>query len=327
MSNNALVNLHIHTFFSDGKRSTLDVFKGARDAGVSYFAITDHDTYVALSPDQLGYFSEKSFVTIPVESNPGVLNWEHLTALRGVELTFIHRGRQMHMIGLGLNYPGQDELDRCDELKSVRHNRIISLANEINQRNDGIYSGLTIELDELMRETKDSVPSRYHLGYLIAKKFPGMTTYHATTHYVAPNLESYAIQTDLLPDFKDAVNIIHSLGGVAILPHLGRNKLPGIGDGLEEEILFMYEHGLDGIEIQTGRGKQENVKINNSYLMMAHNLNNDALRNSNRKLLISLGSDDHGMYDSCEKLIGLSIPSGFSSMVIDIMERMKTYRA
>ena len=325
MSDYSLVNLHIHTLFSDGKRSTLEVFNGARDNGVTFSAITDHDTYESMSPNVLSSFSEHTGVVIPVENTPGILSWEHITMLRGVELTFMHRGRQKHMIGLGLRYPGQNELGRCAELKQIRYGRIISLAEEINRRDDGLYNGLRVDVEELKREVKNSVPSRYHLGYLIAKQFDGLTTRDVTSRYITRDLESYAIPTDKLPDLDGAINIIHSLGGVAILPHLGNNQgLPGMGDGLEEDILFMYERGLDGIEVQSGRGKH--AKLNDQYKMMAQDLNTEQLKHRDRKLLISIGNDDHGMYDCCEHLIGLPIPMGFSSMITDIMDRMKTYR-
>ena len=150
-----------------------------------------------------------------------------------------------------------------------------------------------------------------------------MTTETATSRYLGQHLEGYHIDFEALPDLRRVIELIHSLGGAAFLPHLGRNHLSGINDGLQEEIMHMYELGLDGVEIQSGRGRD--AKIHSEYEMLVYRLNSQL--GDKRKLLVSLGSDDHGKYDSSDGLHGMQLHSGLALMFNNILARVQEYKA
>ena len=323
-----LVNFHTHTTFSDGGRSLVDLVLGAKEGGLSYLSPTDHDTYKTLDPEVVStQFASLTNTPFPEGTEPGIFEWRDLKIFRGVEYSFLHKGTHMHMVGLGLKYPGQEELKRVESLKEARFNRAIALAEEINEKvtqKQGIYAEISkINIDELKRIVRDSVPSRLHVGYLIAGQRPGMSTFDATIRYVNENLENYTISdNENLLNLRGTIDLIHSLGGVAVLPHIGRNHLSHLGEGMEQEVLAMYEHGLDAVEIQTGRASST-TRVHPGYALMVHTLNSKL---GEKKLLVSLGDDDHGTYEGRFPVGGLRVPDAFPNMVEDLLERMKYIR-
>ena len=80
-----LVDLHIHTYYSDGTMSPQEVVEDAKSKGLGIIAITDHDVL-----DSYNEFKAEA------EKN-GII------AIRGVEIDSIFEGHLVHLLAYKFN--------------------------------------------------------------------------------------------------------------------------------------------------------------------------------------------------------------------------------
>lgn len=305
------VSFHNHTRFSDGADTDVTLLEKALHGGITDFAITDHDSHVSLSPENIDRLvSEAGFKfwhvvdtkQIPItrvepyqgEYDTGIYLIEkdgrQMNLYRGVEYTVRHPNlqRQMtqrHLVGLGFRYPDKQELDRCAQVKLQRQMRIGGLIHNIRELQadgDPRYVSIIIEESDLsnIMDPLLTTPSRLHLGYVIAEKLnperpargeKQLTPRDAMVQYVGEWLPAYNLSAGVTPQLDETVKLIHQLGGIAILPHIHRNGL-GNEDAFAEGIyLLVAKYGLDGFEIQVG-GYNECV-VSERNVKIAEDLN------------------------------------------------------
>jgi len=78
------VDLHNHSYYSDGVFSPTEVVRFADDAGCDLFALTDHDTTDGLAEAQ--QMADKLSVNL----------------VSGVEISALWRNMTIHILGLGI---------------------------------------------------------------------------------------------------------------------------------------------------------------------------------------------------------------------------------
>jgi predicted metal-dependent phosphoesterase TrpH len=111
------VDLHMHTTASDGSLSPAELVRAAIERGLSVIAITDHDTVAGILP--------------AIEAAQG----SGLRVLPGLELSAIHRGTSLHLLGYGFCPTDSDLIIRPRSLSMGREERakiIVDLLAELN---------------------------------------------------------------------------------------------------------------------------------------------------------------------------------------------------
>ncbi len=93
------VNLHIHSNFSDGLLSPKEIVKKAREAGLEYISITDHNTVEAYK-------------------HIGPENLNGLNLITGVEFDCWYRTDFMHILGYAIDVKNKELLDICAKTRS-----------------------------------------------------------------------------------------------------------------------------------------------------------------------------------------------------------------
>lgn len=362
-------SFHNHTTFSDGADSPVDLLRKAFTSGITHFTVTDHDTHRMLSPEHIAELMREGFTLDSVLLEDGVDDYEtrgvtdpfdleqdtgvyrisdgthSLQLYRGVEYTVKYGGTQRHLVGLGIHYPSSDELRCCLELKTARTMRIQALADEINASENPRYANVKINHTKLAQLIADSVPSRLHLGAIIADLLNGksreelhellemqgggdtVTARTAMRMYVTKELKNYQLSQGIIPKLKKKVDLIHRLGGVAILPHIGRN---GLGDR-DQYTVALYnmisDLGLDGFEVQEGEYNDCNVSEEYSRIAAALHKARSPLGEERFGVLISWGSDYHGDYNKhVEKIVGIAPPQDHPDAIRKLEERMRYWR-
>lgn len=104
-SQNGLIDMHIHTCYSDGDFEPSEIVKRVKAAGISTFAITDHDTILGCK--QLENFNEQGLSFIP-----------------GVELSAAVSKGRMHILGYNIDIHNQSlaallNKKRSNSVKSI----------------------------------------------------------------------------------------------------------------------------------------------------------------------------------------------------------------
>lgn len=295
------IDLHCHTHFSDGSRSPEELVELLLRNGIQYGTISDHDNVNAWKPENSAFLTDRYHATEVVDGIYRIENPHHtgqvLVLLRGQEFTTHFRERSLHILGLGMRFPDDAYLDETEDLRAARKARILAMAAEISRRGrieGDPFFGMRVNYDKLEKLIGPGHSSRLHLArYLVDHGYgpSGITPRAFMREYLhrryLPHQDQFG---EHLPEAQRAIERIHDLGGVAILPHIDR--LPA--DELEQTVDVLQRAGLDGIEIQ-----YINEYPLDEYIALA----------SRRGLLQTMGRDDHGAmeYKRDEEYSGLKI--------------------
>ena len=212
-----LADLHIHTHFSDGTDSPLEVVQQAHRAGLAAIAIADHDTIAGILP------TIKAAEEFDIEVVPAI------------ELSTTIQGKDMHILGYCFD-PTDSRIEtilkRFQDARLERVERMLAKLKALG------ISGITVE--EVAGLTQSGAVGRPHLASILVEKKIVGTIAQAFELYLAEGRPAYVEKFKQTP--HEGIAWIRSLGGVAVLAHpMFTNK--------DEMIPYLVEAGLGGIEV------------------------------------------------------------------------------
>lgn len=210
-----VVDLHIHTNFSDGKYSPEQIVRRAQRLGLKHISITDHDCVDAYSQAE---WLRKEF---------------EIDIIPGVELSSDIAGREVHILGYFFD-PTDRELNKYltffrDE-RTIRAERMVAKLNAL---------GYAITMDEVMDEGPATALGRPHIANALLKKGYVKTFQDAFVNLIGHNCPAYERKVHISP--ASAFKIISDAGGISFIAHPGN---------LDETLLRdLIDAGVDGIEV------------------------------------------------------------------------------
>ena len=110
------IDLHTHSFYSDGSGSPRELLEEAKRKGLSAVALTDHDT-VAGIPDLLN--AAKDF--------------PELEAIPGVELSSVYAARELHIVGLWIDHTSEELISYLEEQRVKRCSRNETMRKKLEE--------------------------------------------------------------------------------------------------------------------------------------------------------------------------------------------------
>ena len=209
------IDLHMHTYYSDGQHSPEELIIKVKEAGIDTMAITDHDTVDGISE------------AIEAGRKYGV------EVIPGLEISSDIKDREVHLLAYFFN-PANKELE--DYLKFFRAERIKRAIIIIEKLKE---LGLVIELDDVMELARNSAVGRPHIAKALLKKGLVSNYFEAFSKYIGNGGPAYERKVHVSP--RSAFKIIGDAGGLSFIAHPGH--LP---DAIMVELI---EAGLDGIEV------------------------------------------------------------------------------
>lgn len=232
-----MFDLHVHSYFSDGKLSPKRIAELAARIGLQGISLSDHDTYDGI--EQMLHYGKKAGLHIVPAVEFGT-TWEK-------------DGRmvEIHILGYLMD-PDNDHLNETLQLlKDARDNRIRSIIQILRD------FGLDIEEEEVFALKKRGIIGRGQLAqYMVNKKFV-QNAGEAFERYIGVGKFAYVPKTVL--DYRNIMELIHESGGVAVCAHPKTLR----DDSILEDLLGC---GLDGIEIINSK---HNLSDANRYLLFA----------------------------------------------------------
>ena len=108
-------DMHIHTAFSDGNFMPEEILRQAREAGLDYIAITDHDTI-----DGIRYMYERGFYPS-----------KGIGIIPGIEFSSNRLGHEVHILGYNINIFNQQLIDALNEVAEARWVRFSTMLEKI----------------------------------------------------------------------------------------------------------------------------------------------------------------------------------------------------
>lgn len=248
------IDLHVHSSASDGSLTPKEVVDLAVSAGLSAFALTDHDTVDGVEEAVTYAASLGKIEVIP-----------------GIELSCYYKKREIHIVGLYVDYKNQTFLEELQKLKQAREDRNRKMVQNF------VDAGIPLTIDELKHGNPNSVITRAHFARVLVEKGVCKNKQEAFDKYLGINCPFYLAKPQVTPEH--VLGLINEAGGTAILAHPYSYQF----DCAEVETLLdtLSPLGLAGIECYYSTYDDGQIQ----------ELRSIALK---KELLVSGGSDFHG---------------------------------
>ena len=268
-----MIDLHIHTKYSDGTDSVIEVLRKAEKLGLKAIAITDHencDAYKEIAKIDVGkYF-------------PG-------RVLHGIELKARYTDRVIDVLGYNIDCEKMEKyLKDCygnvtrDEIQERQLRKFYEYKDEYGLVLDDIDSlkwdkhtgwASIVFYDELKKheENKAKVPADMWDSFTVFKR----------NYYHGKGKPFYVDNSVDYPSLEKIIEIIHKSGGLAFVAHI--YEYAWIDDKIAELEKITDGYDIDGIECYHSIFSLEHIELVKKFC-------------KSRGLLMSGGSDYHGLH-------------------------------
>lgn len=242
-----LIDLHIHSDHSDGLQSPRDAVDQAVKRGLKAMAICDHDTIS-------GHLVAEAYGRrMPIE------------IISGVELSAAKTDEDLHILGYLFN-PGHGRLlETLDTFRRIRIERGRRMVDRLAEL------GLTMDYDDVLKAAGQAAVGRPHVAEAMVKNGLVDSYSEAFARYLIVGGPAYVPKAKLTP--KEAIDLIHEAGGMAVMAHPGLTKC-------DEMIPELVAWGIDGLELYHPTHDRADRK---RYRLLARRY----------KLVMTGGSDSH----------------------------------
>lgn len=256
-----MIDLHIHTKYSDGTSEVLEILKMAEEKQLEYISITDHNSCIAYKEleniDIKKYYSGK--------------------IITGVELNTSINGINIELLGYGIDTKYIQEKLKTMYITAKERNEIEK--DQLIQR----CNNLKIELEDPEMKYFDEQIHKYYSTYLLEqikknpinkKYFLSQESWEDAMKFYRKEMcneksEFYIDNTKLYPSIEEVIKLIKQANGLVFVPHIYIY-------GEKSEIVFkniINNYKVDGFECFHSKFTKEQsqeilkyAKENNYYI-------------------------------------------------------------
>ena len=215
------VDLHVHTNASDGRYAPSELIAKAARAGLTFLAITDHDTVAGIVP---ALEAARSFPALKV--------------IPGVEINTDVPGGEAHVLGYFIDYEHAGLLSLLSDMRLSRQDRGQRMVERLAKL------GLPLSWERVKEIGDTEAIGRPHIAQAMLEKGYITSIKDAFDRYIGFGGPAYVERNKVSP--ADAVNSILKAGGLPVLAHPLTMAEP------EAMIRDLKAAGLVGIEVYYG---------------------------------------------------------------------------
>ncbi|GAB1477189.1 PHP domain-containing protein [Bacillota bacterium] len=277
-----MVDMHLHTYYSDGTLSPEELVKRAADRGILTMAITDHDGLNGIK-EALEAGEKYGVKVIPGLEFSANMPFRELEPERfSKEGTGDDGGTiiNMHILGYDIDVENEALILAVEQMRRKREERNRKLLKALQS------IGLQIEEEDLIIRQGQDYIGKPNFALALKKKGYIETTKEANTpgrflrHPAARKIHREKIHV------REALSLIKNAGGYAVLAHPMKVKFEGLPESdkfnmLEKLLDKLTGWGLSGMECYYSSHTPEQTA---SLLKMAEK----------RGMIVTEGSDFHG---------------------------------
>ena len=249
MQDNGRIDLHMHSNYSDGTLAPAALVDMAKNKGLVAIALADHDS--------LGGFGELSAAA----ANAG------LEVLSAVELSCEHIGRDLHVLGYGVDPDSEGLQGMLRTFRETRERR----GREIVEKLSAV--GVDLDMRKILARSGKRALGRPHIAEALVEGGHVKDFREAFARYLGEDAPAYVPKFKMSP--ADAVSHIHEAGGLAFVAH------PGYYLESVDAFHTLLDQGFDGVEVLHPHHGERAVEQLSAIA-------------ADRELLTSGGSDFHG---------------------------------
>ena len=264
-----MIDLHMHTTYSDGTDSLVELLNNAKKTGLKVISITDHD----------GVDSYKELDELNID------RYYDGKIIIGCEFTTSFDGRLIEVLGYGFDYKKVDEYLNnfyTDEFvlstRITLFNRLVNILKEYNLKYDNDVIENAIKNKFYLITIYNELIKYEENKYILNENLFNSYSDFVRKGIYNKNSKLFLNHAEFKPKIEDIINIIHSSGGIAFLAHPFQYKFEDIEKFLNK---IYTETSLDGIECFYTTFSNEQMEYIKDFA-------------NKRNLLISGGSDYHG---------------------------------
>ncbi len=248
-----VVDYHMHSYYSDGTMSPVDLVKKYKDAEYDIISLTDHDGIDGLKEASI------AAEALNIKFVPGVeLSTEHRFMGRkaasedGEESNGSEDMAELkvgiHLLGYDFDPEDEALIEKLKEMKENRRERNVKLLQKLNEM------GYSIDLAELEKQSKGGYVGKPNIArMLVAKGYINDFSEAFEEGKIFESPEIKGIRKKKLAT-EEAINLVSNAGGMAVIAHPA--KIRGMGErgseifweNMETLIKGLKKAGLKGVE-------------------------------------------------------------------------------
>jgi 3',5'-nucleoside bisphosphate phosphatase len=211
------IDLHSHSIASDGELEPGEVAARAKAAGVSVWALSDHDTVAGL-PAAADAAKSRGMRLVP-----------------GIELSAFLGAKEIHVLGHFVD-PAHPALRRFeDELAVHRRKRMQRIVEQLAALH------VNIRVEDIEKWSGGKTIGRPHVARAIVEAGHVATVKEAFNRFLGEGKPAYVSRFRL--EVADAVALVRSAGGTATIAH------PGVSRIDSRSMAKLRAAGVDGLEV------------------------------------------------------------------------------
>lgn len=209
------IDLHLHTYFSDGIATPAELLAMVRERSLAAFAVADHDNLD-------GYRAVREMLG---DDDPELIS--------GVEFSVAHNDIDMHVLAYGFDPDNRMLNTAIEKFQDNRNRRGEKMVERLNQL------GIDLTIEQVQKFAGGAAIGRPHVAQALAA-IGAVRSYEASfREYIGKDKPAYIPKANFTP--AETIKIVHQAGGVAVLAH------PTIDDTIDH-LEMLVGLGLDGIE-------------------------------------------------------------------------------
>lgn len=214
-----MIDLHMHTTASDGRCAPDELVARVAAAGVTTFAVTDHDTIASLPAAR----------TLAAAAG--------LTLVPGIEITAVYEARDVHVLGYWCDEASPDLRAFLEAQRARRVDRVERIAHALARA--GAPIDVTPVLDDALARPGAAV-GRPAVARALVAAGHAASVQDAFDRLLGLGRPGYVGRRGVPPG--EVAALVHAAGGVASLAH------PGV-TGRDDMLEAWAADGIDALEV------------------------------------------------------------------------------
>ncbi len=209
----------MHTTASDGRCAPDDLVARVAAAGLTTFAVTDHDTVAAL-PDARRFAADRGLTLVP-----------------GIEITAVCDARDVHVLGYWCDETDSDLLAFLVEQRARRVARVERIARAL------AHAGAPIDIAPLLDDAAarpGAAVGRPGLARALVQAGHAASVQDAFDRLLAEGRPAYVQRRGVAPE--EVFALVHRAGGLASLAHPGVTRR-------DDRLARWADGGADALEV------------------------------------------------------------------------------
>ncbi|SMN11636.1 COG0613, Predicted metal-dependent phosphoesterases (PHP family) [uncultured Candidatus Thioglobus sp.] len=227
-----IIDLHNHSYYSDGVLSPSEVVRLAKTSGCDVFALSDHDTTDGLNEAQQEADSQD------------------IKLIHGVEISAMWNNMTIHIVGLNIDKNNsilQAGLKQHQEFRQIR-------AKKIARGLGG--AGVVGAFEKTQLLAKTDMLTRTHFAQMLVQEGVCKDMKSVFKRFLTGKKPGGV--SGKWAQFDEVIEWIHTAGGVAVLAHPLRYQMTNT------KVQRLFSHlstaGLDGVEVVTAYSTDEEIE-------------------------------------------------------------------